>query len=506
MSYLICLILIISIPTMIKFDKLEVSDASDNNSILKKNDQFKTHVDKPIPPIYINSEQFGDQREFWIFDFFLGQYIRLRATLLSVGDFCYVYMDNQSIITLGQESAIERCEIVRNEFDSTIYPANYDLIGDPSGLLGDIDGDPHITVFLQRNAGSGAYYSLVNELVGRHFSNNREMIYVGSLANICEIIADVCHETNHLFLFNQDEDEAVFIYEGLAEFSKYYAGHLSNSSILRGEMTFNITMSAVYFLNYPRASLFFFDEEYDSYASYGISYLFMLYLAEKYGVELIREIALNNLLDGPAAIDEALTNNSYDINFNDLFLDFITACILDELNVFDDIYGFNNADFQLDTKTIIYEYPLIGAEFKHGYYSITSLKLLSPPNELTLKIENPSYPRSLGYSIAIYDENGWNITQTVISGEDDFSYVHLNGQNIEFMYIISSLIRENILNAPMQFTPTPIESTEFHILLGFVNPPTTTPSTSETQFQLILLTPLFFVLVVLQKRKRFNSK
>ncbi|NPD88345.1 MAG: hypothetical protein HGN29_06460 [Asgard group archaeon] len=100
------------------------------------------------------------------------------------------------------------------------------------------------------------------------------MVYVYSLAGIYYIIGDVCHETNHLFLFNQDQYEPTFVSEGLAEFSKYFAGYLSNSSFLRGDMTVNTTMSTTYYYTFPTVSLIFFDEDFEAYASYGISYLF----------------------------------------------------------------------------------------------------------------------------------------------------------------------------------------------------------------------------------------
>ena len=147
-------------------------------------------------------ENFGDQKDFWTANLQTQEWFQVRATLLAVGEQCYIYMDNITITSMGQNQAIERSEICRNEFDRIVYPKNYELMGSPNGTLGDIDNDPRITVFLVQ--GVGSYYLQHNELVGTSYSNNREMVYVATGMSLVNTIAVMCHETHHLFLFNYD--------------------------------------------------------------------------------------------------------------------------------------------------------------------------------------------------------------------------------------------------------------------------------------------------------------
>jgi len=92
-----------------------------------------------------SEEHFGDQQDFWIL---LPEFVQMRATLLAVGNWSYVYMANETIDLYGESFMISKCETLRDEFDTTIYPKAIEIAGSPDGYLGDIDGDPHVTIFL----------------------------------------------------------------------------------------------------------------------------------------------------------------------------------------------------------------------------------------------------------------------------------------------------------------------------------------------------------------------
>ena len=61
-------------------------------------------------------ENFGDQQDFWTYDFQASEWFEVRATLLAVGQHCYIYMDNRTITSMGQYQAIERSKILSSEF------------------------------------------------------------------------------------------------------------------------------------------------------------------------------------------------------------------------------------------------------------------------------------------------------------------------------------------------------------------------------------------------------
>ncbi len=438
-------------------------------------------------------ENFGDQEDFWTANLDTQEWFEVRATLLAVGAHCYIYMDNRTIVSMGQTQAIERCEILSSEFDSTVYPKNFELMGSPDGTLGDIDSDPRITVFLVE--GVGSYYLHHNELPGTSNSNNREMVYVNSRMGLYNTIGVMCHEANHLFLFNYDNNEATFCIEGLAEFSMYNAGYMSNSSFMQGEMTLNVTMSASMYSNTPSVSLFFFDADYYSYASYGAGYIFMFYIAEKYGIEIIRDLISIAALDGPEAIEYVLSSHGYSISFNELFLDFITACTLDELGFQNDLYGFVNADFSINTKRPIYELPFSISNIKHRYYNIEIQEIVEIVDNFTLEIETPETPRSLGVVVAINDDHGWNITQLILTGDGTTAQLLCEGENITEAYLITSLIREGTPSAPRSWGESPYNLLDITIKAGHPS-----KTTDKTSIAFLAILPLIVAVVVFRRR------
>ena len=416
----------------------------------------------------LNYEQVGDQQDFWFMNWGIEEYKQAHATLLAVGKHCYVYMDNLSINIEGEEWARNRCKVIKNEFDDSIYPANYDLIGNPDGILGDIDGDRHITIFLGEH--TAAYYDLSNELPGYPHSNHREMVYSYSRADIYEIIGDVCHETNHLFFFNYDQEDAVFLFEGLAEYSKFHAGYLSNDTFRREGVPENWTISTTYFADTPYLSLFCFDEHepVGGYGSYGFSYLFMFYFVERFGSDIISDIVAEERLDGAAAIELALSNSGYNITFNEIYLDFITACTIDKIGNFDNIYGFENLNFKVEKDDEISSFPTELENIKHRYYGIVNEKIWELEDEFTIQLETPVSTRSLGVVIAIFDENGWNITEMILPGEEKMENLHCNGLNISEVYLITSLIKEVTPSPILSFMSTPYSVLDICIEQGHI--------------------------------------
>ena len=308
----------------------------------------------------------------------------------------------------------------------------------------------------------------------------------------------MCHETNHLFLFNYDLDEAVFVIEGLAEFSMCYAGYMSNASFMQGGMTLNVTMSAYQFSVHPSVSMFYFDENYYSYASYGISYMFWLYLSEKYGIQIIKDLISIDSLDGPEGIEYVLTSYGYNLSFNDLFLDMITALALDELDIYDNIYGFVSADFDFYANAK-YSLPVSIHDVEYRYYSAVVKELLDVPNEFTIEIETPDPPRSLGVIVIILDESGWQVNQTILTGDGSTKKLFFSGQNIEKVLLVTSLIKEGTPNAPRIWMTSPIENLDFSFFEGFVI------QSSETAFSSLCI---FFLPVMLSikvvRRKKFK--
>ena len=403
---------------------------------------IKLQMDLPTNQKENKGEFLGDQNNFWVVDPDTGNYKQVIAELLSIGQRCYIYMDLTTISSLGEAEATERCDKYADEFDKVMYPTNLELVGHPDGFLGDIDGDPKITVLFTPESYGGVY--LFKDESNTHpYSNEREMVYIHPNIGEERILNNLIHEFNHLIWFNHEQDEAIFVLEGTAEYSRYKAGYLNNESHISAGVAadYNLTSESSYFKTHPESSLLYWD--YDSttlnIASYGRSYMFMLYLSERFGEELITDL-VSIEEDGPAGIEKALQNRGLNYTFNDIFLDWITACTIDLEDFAGGKYGFQTADFMIGAVNQINELPYNGLEKKYNLYGFRVNKIITPPNEFTVKLTNPQ-THALGLSVVINDKNGWNITQIVsYNSSGDDNYFFFSGDEINYAYIITSII------------------------------------------------------------------
>lgn len=391
----------------------------------------------PIEEMTLSTEQEGDEQFFWVM-YPSGPELE-RATLLSVGTDCYVYMENSCIDTKGVSNAVSQCDEIREAFDSDIYPKGTELAGNPDGTLGDIDGDPRVTVyigpFFEKSGGLlGGFYEAMNDLEGT-YSNYREMVFIDVDRPVAEAICTITHEFNHLIWFNHEMDEAYFLLEGLANLAIQYTGY--RSTIVEEQVR--------RFTESPQDSLLYFNIIADNYywdVSYGQSYLFVTYLYERFGTDFIRSL-VSIPEDGAVAVDVALSNGGYNLSFNDVYLDWIVACTLNNPEIYGGIYGFTSENHTIDCRfSIGADYPLEKSNITFNYYGFRARGLYSPPDNMILKIERPTLG-DLGIAIAISDDEGWHVTQTLHTEDSTEITEHIEGTNIQEVYIIISLMSED---------------------------------------------------------------
>ncbi len=404
----------------------------------------------PLPPIELD-DNFGDQNTFWVwpdYDEVQSAY-QINATLLAEGEWCYVYLDNVTIDRWGYNDSIALCSELRDDFDNITYPKGVELAGHPNGTLGDIDGDLKITLLIIDNENSiGGYYMFDDYPTGSStYKNKREMvsIYSGENPDPKFYSSIFAHEFNHLIWWNTDIDwDMMTLIEGYADYAVYYSGYLTSENSFTSQNSLNRTIDTDFFSAHPEQSLLSFDYETDeiAYANYGKAQMFTIYLSEKYGEELINDL-ITDEIDGPVGIEIALANAGYDISFNDLYLDWITACTIDEEEIENGIYSFENTNFTISQITTIDTIPYTEENVKYLKYGFDVKKLITPPNEFTLEIANP-YPLSIGISVVMYDDNGWKITQSIETEEKKENIlIHFTGENIDFVYLITSLMSKS---------------------------------------------------------------
>jgi hypothetical protein len=256
------------------------------------------------------------------------------------------------------------------------------------------------------------------------------MVYIDSEHPLQDTYRIIAHELNHMIWGNYESDEAEFLTEGLANYAVDFCGYY-------WPVIDEVTTTFTYL---PEISLLYFVREYGALwdASYGQAYLFLTYLANRFGNDFTKEL-VSIAADGAKSLDVALSRFGHNLTFNDIYLDWITACTIDDTTFADGIYGFETVDYIINTQTDIVFFPIEKHDIKHYYYGFEIKRIYADCDNFTFVIENP-YPNALGISIAFLDNNGWNVTQVFNTEHSERIYLCVEGNNIQEAYVITSLM------------------------------------------------------------------
>ena len=437
----------------------------------------------------LTAHEVGDTRSFWAVDFDAGAHYIVDAHLFAIGEHCYIYFDDLATAIIGEGAASSRAMTYRDEFDTNIYPRVTDLAGDPNGTLGDIDGDPRIIILIVENRQS--YYLQSNEIPGVH-SNLCEMIYV--CYRTTYPIRTIAHEFHHLVWFNYEFDEVHFILEGAAEYAMYHSGYLPTN---------NLTSRVSYFLNDIDDSLIYFEAEAQDY---GACYLLTFYLVEQFGLQFFRDL-VQHVEDGASGLESALKLAGYNITFNELYLDWMTALTIDEPGFAGDRYYFQDLDPELQDYYTIETLPYQDDSVPLYCYGSKVYELTSPTDSFRVEMSQPD-DGIAALSVAYRDQEGWHVQQVLNEGT---AVAQVTGDAIETAHVIVSYLLAESPAGEIDFGSGPRESVQ--LLIEYWNAPTNTqtpsPTTDNTDYPLILLAvamPLSATLAVLflllQRRKK----
>ncbi|MFW9906889.1 MAG: hypothetical protein ACFFFH_21470 [Candidatus Thorarchaeota archaeon] len=439
----------------------------------------------------------GFQRSFWIWDFNTLTHYEIDATILAIGKYCYIFMENSCISNIGESVAIAQSETIRDEFDNTTYPRITDLAGHPNGTLGDIDGDPRIVILLCHEP--VCYYSQRNDQQ-LDYSNECEMFYIYAELyrwGSNRLFGAIAHEFHHLIWFNNEMDEPQFILEALAEYAMYHSGYLGPLN--------NLSPRVPDFLSHPEDSLLFFNVESEEGLTraidYGGGYLFAFYIAEHYGVEILRNL-ITEPTDGAVGIEHVLQAAGYNCTFNEIYLNWITAVTIDELGFDNNLYGFENLDARISEYNLVQELPIVNETVPLRYYGFHIHKLEFPPNNFTLKIKKAS-DQTIGVSIVFHDTFGWHVHQNLHDEGDTLVTDHLLGNSIDVAYIITAYM---LIQTPIVIRPNyglgPLINIEISIIQTPISPNITNTtslprSTKETTVGMLFSSNVIIIIIVL---------
>jgi immune inhibitor A len=256
----------------------------------------------------------GDTDQFWVHDIVAEQYFQIEARLEALTDVAYFWVqDGHLFDRAGLDSgAVEFSErvvpLVRATFGSEWNPG--------------VDSDPRIHVLHhQPIPGIAGYYSSSDQFVAavEPYSNEREMFYINigvHTPGSFDWLALLAHEFQHMVHWHADADEPVWSNEGLSELATLIAGYPA--------------ASANAFFNRPDTALLEWNVDPNSNVpDYAASFAFIAFLYGQYGDDGIRHIvaAPGN---GPTGIEQGLMALGTPARFDDLFLDWVVANLVDD--------------------------------------------------------------------------------------------------------------------------------------------------------------------------------
>jgi len=253
------------------------------------------------------------------YDSYDGTYYRFANP---IGDDSSILLRSEDLLTLDQLSSL------LSEFDNNIYPKDTSVFGEslPRGAEGQ-----KVWILLHNIRDDAFYDSEQGTYIAGYFSasedteNNKNMMHIdtydwinrtGPDAPIPHLYEGVfAHEFEHLIHFDQDPNEPSWVDEGCADMAGYLCGY--------GHPTRHVMY---YIALHPITSLTFWG---GGLENYGASYLFMLYLYEKYGGDALISDLIREQADGIAGIEKALKKNGCYIPFKTLFNNWTIANCMD---------------------------------------------------------------------------------------------------------------------------------------------------------------------------------
>jgi len=242
-----------------------------------------------ILPVFVSAVSLGEKADFFVDPTYdLSQREEISATLQKIGPNLYFYIDDDwwRPLDYQKKQAVERAlRNLGNEFYYKIYPTLTSTYG--TEWKPGIDKDNRITVLIHPIVEeAGGYFNQGDEYprLQNPKSNQREMIYLNSKYITSSLVKSfLAHEFTHLITFNQKEkkygvEEEIWLNEARAEYAPTLLGY---DDEYEGS---NLQRRVKKFLEKPSDSI---TEWQNTSADYGGLNLFIQYLVEQYGIEIL---------------------------------------------------------------------------------------------------------------------------------------------------------------------------------------------------------------------------
>ena len=426
----------------------DLESSEDVSSYTSKSKDDKTIASSPHLP-GVSLQTVGHKDEFEVYNISSGVYSNRTATLTYIGEYSYIYLEDDANFTINEEQILD----LRLSFDQLIYPEMTRIFGNVSGILGDIDDDPRITIFIGDFVPQViGFYAPINEYtydrdlrsLSDGYSNQREMLFLNSRPIDTGLFASViAHEFQHLIHYNHDPTEHFWVNEGLSEMSAFRLG-------LR-EVPDSATNA---FIKNPDEDLLFWNYYGNPSADYGGASLFFQYLHAKYGDDFISKL-VDTSSDGVEGVEHAIYYATQDhISFQELALEWIASLLFLEVPS-SDLRNEEGSTISVPIRTFL-ELELDSIEGSVYRYGFDVHKISNAGNS------------SLLFSIASQGDLPLSFRFLRLSTESPFSF------NISETYSVERASASSVLNLGSSFN-----SSDLYIMIS------STPSTAEVNYEFV---------------------
>lgn len=323
---------------------------------------YDSYLAENIRVMRFNSEN-QLQQIFWAYNFQSSQAYTITATRRKIGEFTQIWVEDESwnnnyvnnailddllnnLESFSGSSSIDPNKGIV-EIDTILFgqPPDYDGDGIVDFLILDIrdDFDPNQST----SSFIAGYFSPLDQQSGST-SNERDLMYLDAYPGIYfngsyrtdPVMSTTAHEFQHLIHYNYDQNEELWINEGLSELAGTYCGYGLDFPGL--------------FLENPNQNLTQWSGEVKDYARVN---LWTLYCAEQLGIDFIKDLA-QNPANGITGFNQAIVSSGNSGNLTTVFSDWVLANFLNRRDP-NPKYGYARTEAQglrVKTTNLVSEY------------------------------------------------------------------------------------------------------------------------------------------------------